>query len=197
MAHELIYTQDHHGANGRLHHLAFWVDTREECLRAADLFLDDGVDIEAAPSKHAIAQGFFLYAYEPAGNRIEVTTGGRLRLRPGRADRRLDARPSGRRARPGASRRSRASTRTARRPSSRSDRPQSTCSPSVACCRPGTRLPLLGPSPSVTAPAACWSAPPLTGVGQAASCRARVWLLIRADPAQAVHARVIPRSVGA
>ena len=78
MAHELIYTQDHHHANGRLHHLAFWVDTREECLRAADIFLDEGVTIEAAPSKHAIAQGFFLYAYEPAGNRIEVTTGGRL-----------------------------------------------------------------------------------------------------------------------
>jgi catechol 2,3-dioxygenase len=78
MAHELIYTRDHHGANGRLHHLAFWVDTREECLRAADLFLDSDVYIEAAPSKHAIAQGFFLYAYEPSGNRIEVTTGGRL-----------------------------------------------------------------------------------------------------------------------
>ena len=78
MAHELIYTRDHHGANGRLHHLAFWVDTREECLRAADLFLDDDVYIEAAPSKHAIAQGFFLYAYEPSGNRVEVTTGGRL-----------------------------------------------------------------------------------------------------------------------
>jgi catechol 2,3-dioxygenase len=77
-AHELIYTRDHHGANGRLHHLAFWVDTREECLRAADLFLDDDVYIEAAPSKHAIAQGFFLYAYEPSGNRVEVTTGGRL-----------------------------------------------------------------------------------------------------------------------
>jgi catechol 2,3 dioxygenase len=78
MAHELIYTQDHHRANGRLHHLAFWVDTREECLRAADIFLEEGVTIEAAPSKHTIAQGFFLYAYEPAGNRIEVTTGGRL-----------------------------------------------------------------------------------------------------------------------
>ena len=78
MAHELIYTRDHHGAHGRLHHLAFWVDTREECLRAADLFLDNDIFIEAAPSKHAIAQGFFLYAYEPSGNRIEVTTGGRL-----------------------------------------------------------------------------------------------------------------------
>lgn len=77
-AHELIYTRDALGANGRLHHLAFWVDTREECLRAADIWLDAGIEIEAAPSKHAIAQGFFLYGIEPGGNRIEVTTGGRL-----------------------------------------------------------------------------------------------------------------------
>jgi catechol 2,3-dioxygenase len=75
-AHELIYVKDAYGASGRLHHLAFWVDTREECLRAADLFVDNGVYIEAAPSKHAVAAGFFLYGYEPGGNRIEVTTGG-------------------------------------------------------------------------------------------------------------------------
>ena len=75
-AHELIYVADFHRARGRLHHLAFWVDTREEVLRAADLFLDHGVPIEAAPSKHAIAQGFFLYGFEPGGNRVEVTTGG-------------------------------------------------------------------------------------------------------------------------
>ena len=75
-AHELIYVADAYGANGRLHHLAFWVDTREECLRAADLFVDNDVFIEAAPSKHGVAQGFFLYGYEPGGNRIEVTTGG-------------------------------------------------------------------------------------------------------------------------
>jgi catechol 2,3-dioxygenase len=75
-AHELIYVADAHGLEGRLHHVAFWVDTREEVLRAADLFLDHGIHIEAAPSKHAIAQGFFLYGIEPGGNRIEVTTGG-------------------------------------------------------------------------------------------------------------------------
>jgi len=75
-AHELIYVRDAYGARGRLHHLAFWVDTREECLRAADIFVDNGVYIEAAPSKHGVAQGFFLYGYEPGGNRVEVTTGG-------------------------------------------------------------------------------------------------------------------------
>ena len=74
-AHELIYVADHAHASGRLHHLAFFVDTREELLRAADLFLDAEVPIEAAPSKHAVAQGMFLYVYEPGGNRVEVTTG--------------------------------------------------------------------------------------------------------------------------
>jgi catechol 2,3-dioxygenase len=75
-AHELIYVADHHRVGGRLHHLAFWVDTREELLRAADLFLDADVPIEAAPSKHAVANGFFLYVFEPGGNRVEVTSGG-------------------------------------------------------------------------------------------------------------------------
>ena len=81
-AHELIYVADAHGARGRLHHLAFWVDTREECLRAADLFLDAGIHIEAAPSKHAIAQGFFLYGYR-AGRQPRRGHHRRLsRLRP-------------------------------------------------------------------------------------------------------------------
>jgi catechol 2,3 dioxygenase len=75
-AHELIYVLDARRAGGRLHHVAFWVDTREECLRAADIFVDAGVHVEAAPSKHGVAQGFFLYGFEPGGNRIEVTTGG-------------------------------------------------------------------------------------------------------------------------
>jgi catechol 2,3-dioxygenase len=74
-AHELIYVADHAGLSGRLHHLAFFVDTCEEVLRAADILLDADVPIEAAPSKHAVAQGMFLYVYEPGGNRVEVTTG--------------------------------------------------------------------------------------------------------------------------
>ncbi len=75
-AHELIYVADARHAQGRLHHLAFWVDTREEVLRAADLFIEQLIPIEFAPSKHTISQGLFLYVFEPGGNRIEVTSGG-------------------------------------------------------------------------------------------------------------------------
>lgn len=53
--HELTYTADHARGSGRLHHLAWFVDTREEPLRAADLFLHADVPIEPAPSKHAVA----------------------------------------------------------------------------------------------------------------------------------------------
>ncbi len=89
-AHELIYVADAYGAHGRLHHLAFWVDTREECLRAADLFVDSGIYIEAAPSKHAVAQGFFVYAYEPGRQPDRGDDRRLLRLRPGLRARRLD-----------------------------------------------------------------------------------------------------------
>jgi catechol 2,3-dioxygenase len=71
---ELVFVKDRSGRSGRLHHLAFWVDTREEVLRAADIFVDHGIAIELAPARHTIGSGFFLYGFEPGGNRIEVTT---------------------------------------------------------------------------------------------------------------------------
>jgi catechol 2,3-dioxygenase len=59
------------------------VDSRDEVLRAADICLEKGVFIETGPSKHAIQQTFFLYIYEPGGNRFEVcNAGARLMLAP-------------------------------------------------------------------------------------------------------------------
>jgi catechol 2,3-dioxygenase len=71
-SYDLVYTRDRTGTRGRLHHIAFTTDTREDILRAADIFLDNGVFIETGPHKHAIQQTFFLYVYEPGGNRIEL-----------------------------------------------------------------------------------------------------------------------------
>jgi catechol 2,3-dioxygenase len=71
-SYDLVYTRDWTGSRGRLHHIAFATDTREDILRAADIFLDRGVYIETGPHKHAIQQTFFLYVYEPGGNRIEL-----------------------------------------------------------------------------------------------------------------------------
>jgi catechol 2,3-dioxygenase len=80
---DLVYTEDWTGTRGRLHHVAFATDTREEILRAADVCLDAGVHIETGPHKHAIQQTFFLYVWEPGGNRIELcNAGARLNLAP-------------------------------------------------------------------------------------------------------------------
>lgn len=80
---DVAFTADHYGAKGRFHHATFALDSREEVLRAADIFLEHGVHIETGPHKHAIQQTFFLYVYEPGGNRVEVANAGaRLMLAP-------------------------------------------------------------------------------------------------------------------
>jgi catechol 2,3-dioxygenase len=80
---DIAYTRDHTGTAGRFHHLTYAVDQREDVLRAADVFLENGVFIETGPHKHAIQGTFFLYVYEPAGNRVEVANAGaRLVLAP-------------------------------------------------------------------------------------------------------------------
>jgi catechol 2,3-dioxygenase len=82
-SYDVAYTRDSTGANARFHHVTYAVDQREHVLEAADIFLENGVFIEAGPHKHAIQQTFFLYVYEPAGNRIEVANAGaRLILAP-------------------------------------------------------------------------------------------------------------------
>lgn len=80
---DVAYTEDHTGMNGRFHHVTYAVDQREDVLRAADIFLENGVHIETGPHKHAVQGTFFLYVYEPAGNRVEVANAGaRLILAP-------------------------------------------------------------------------------------------------------------------
>ena len=69
---DVAYIRDLTGESGRFHHLTYTVDSREEVLRAADIFLEDGVFIESGPHKHAIRPTFFLWVYEPGGNRVEV-----------------------------------------------------------------------------------------------------------------------------
>jgi len=71
-SYELAVTEDHSGSRGRLHHLTFAANSREEVLLAADIALENGIFIETGPHKHAIQQTFFLYLYEPGGNRIEI-----------------------------------------------------------------------------------------------------------------------------
>jgi catechol 2,3-dioxygenase len=80
---DLACTEEHGGGMGRLHHVTYATDQREDILRAADIFLENGIHIETGPHKHAIQGTFFLYVWEPAGNRVELAnSGARLILAP-------------------------------------------------------------------------------------------------------------------
>lgn len=80
---DLACTEEHGRGSNRLHHVTYATDQREDILRAADIFLENGVHIETGPHKHAIQGTFFLYVWEPAGNRVELANAGaRLILQP-------------------------------------------------------------------------------------------------------------------
>lgn len=80
---DLACTEEHGGGHGRFHHVTYATDQREDILRAADIFLENDVFIETGPHKHAVQGTFFLYVWEPAGNRVELANAGaRLILDP-------------------------------------------------------------------------------------------------------------------
>ena len=82
-SYDLACTEDYSGGQGRFHHLTYAADQSEDVLRTADIFLENGVHIETGPLKHAIQGTFFLYVWEPAGNRVEIANAGaRLILQP-------------------------------------------------------------------------------------------------------------------
>lgn len=82
-SYDLACTEEQGGGQGRFHHVTYATDQREDILRAADIFLENGVHIETGPHKHAIQGTFFLYVWEPAGNRVELANAGaRLILAP-------------------------------------------------------------------------------------------------------------------
>ena len=81
-SYDLAITHDSTEARGRLHHFTYMMDCREDVLRAADILRDADVPIETGPHKHNVGQTFFLYCFEPGGNRFEIGAGGYLIVDP-------------------------------------------------------------------------------------------------------------------
>jgi catechol 2,3-dioxygenase len=75
-SYDLAITKDATGSHGRLHHVTYHMETREDVLKMADILRESETFIETGPHKHSIGQSFFLYFYEPGGNRMEVAAGG-------------------------------------------------------------------------------------------------------------------------
>ena len=72
LVHELALMRDSSGAQGRFHHVAYWYGAPQHLLDIADVFAERDVRIESGPAKHGTTQAYFLYCFEPGGNRIEL-----------------------------------------------------------------------------------------------------------------------------
>jgi catechol 2,3-dioxygenase len=73
-SHDLGLSADFSGFPGRVHHLAFWTENAEALLRAADLLVEAGTQIEFGPGRHGIGEQMYLYFREPGGLRIELNS---------------------------------------------------------------------------------------------------------------------------
>jgi catechol 2,3-dioxygenase len=81
-AHDLGIVWDPTPVPGRVNHFAYFVDSREELLRAADVFLNQDVAIEFGPGKHGMGEQDYLYVREPSGLRVEINAGGYRNYEP-------------------------------------------------------------------------------------------------------------------
>ncbi|HEY5223044.1 MAG TPA: VOC family protein [Microbacteriaceae bacterium] len=75
-SHDLGVVLDGSSRAGRANHFAYWVDAREDLLRAADILMENGTPMEYGPSIHGIGEQNFLYFRDPSTFRVEVNTGG-------------------------------------------------------------------------------------------------------------------------
>ncbi len=72
LAHELALMRDSTGSHARFHHVAYWYGAPQHLLDIADIFAERDVRIESGPAKHGTTQAYFLYCFEPGGNRVEL-----------------------------------------------------------------------------------------------------------------------------
>jgi catechol 2,3-dioxygenase len=73
-AHDLAFVR--HPEPGKVHHIAFQLDSWEKVLRAADIMTMNKVQIDMGPTRHGITRGTTIYAFDPSGNRFETYSGG-------------------------------------------------------------------------------------------------------------------------
>lgn len=72
LVHEIALMRDGMGAGNRFHHICYWYGTPQHLLDIADVFSEREIQIETGPAKHGTTQAYFLYVFEPGGNRVEL-----------------------------------------------------------------------------------------------------------------------------
>lgn len=63
------------GPTSGLHHIAYFLDSWHDVLKAADVMAKNGVRIDVAPTRHGITRGETIYFFDPSGNRNETFAG--------------------------------------------------------------------------------------------------------------------------
>src|SRR5579871_1448031 len=81
-AHDMGIVWDPTPASGRINHLSYFVESRDELLRAADVFLGADIAIEFGPGMHGMGEQHYLYVREPGGMRVEINAGGYRNYEP-------------------------------------------------------------------------------------------------------------------
>ena len=61
---------------GRYNHISWFLDSREDELRANDLLVEHGFKLDYGPVRHGIGEHFSSYLYEPGGNYVELQANG-------------------------------------------------------------------------------------------------------------------------
>ena len=79
---KLRFMRNGNQSGALLHHVAYFLDSPDELLRALNIMAENDIKIEWGPGKHGTSGAQFLYAFEPSGNRIELWTGGMLIFAP-------------------------------------------------------------------------------------------------------------------
>ncbi|MFS8534142.1 MAG: VOC family protein [Limnochordales bacterium] len=72
IVHEVAVMRDRLGLGNRLHHVAYWYGYPQHIFDVADTAPDYGITVETGPGKHGTTQAYFMYVFEPGGNRVEL-----------------------------------------------------------------------------------------------------------------------------
>jgi catechol 2,3-dioxygenase len=75
-AHDLGLILDFDGRSGRMHHLAFWVETNHDLTQGAKFIIEHGHQVDQGPGQHGIGEQNYLYFRDPVGLRYELNSGG-------------------------------------------------------------------------------------------------------------------------
>jgi catechol 2,3-dioxygenase len=63
------------GPRAGLHHIAFFLDSWEDLLKAADVMGKHRTKIDVGPTRHGVTRGATIYFFDPSGNRNETFAG--------------------------------------------------------------------------------------------------------------------------